>query len=72
MSVCRAAAPAAGSRGPAPVTEQWGARGAVRPGGREGWRGLAGRAGAAAARCPSGRRPYSPFPLPDLGGVWPP
>lgn len=61
-------APAAGSRGPSPVTEQWGARE------RGGWRGLAGRTGAAAARCPSsGLSSSPPTPSrPGLGGVWPP
>ena len=63
-------APAAGWT---PVTEQWGARERGVAGGRGGWRGLAGRTGAAAARCPSGGLPSSPPPpRPGLGGVWPP
>lgn len=64
-SVVRSA-PAAGST---PVTEQWGARERGVAGERGGWRGLAGRRGAAAARCPPAD---CPPPRPGLGGVWPP
>lgn len=64
-------APAAGST---PVTEQWGARERGVAGGRGGWRGLAGRTGAAAERCPSGGLPSyrpHPHPAPALEGYGP-